>query len=133
VIELYGYVGGALLAFCALPLLVKTIRDGHARGVSLGFLLMWAVRRARPEDTADARPSRSGKTRCGHEKRGGPMSQTPLRDALIHFEKIDPKESSFVGAGKGVWHLSLAVAYILDHLRACERWRVEHGFPKVEP
>lgn len=42
-IELYGYVGGALLAFCALPLLVKTVRDGHARGVSLGFLLMWAV------------------------------------------------------------------------------------------
>lgn len=42
-IELFGYVGGALLAFCAVPLLIKTIRDGHARGVSLGFLLMWAV------------------------------------------------------------------------------------------
>lgn len=43
VIELCGYVGGALLAFCAVPLLIKTVRDGHARGVSLGFLLMWAV------------------------------------------------------------------------------------------
>jgi uncharacterized protein with PQ loop repeat len=43
VIELCGYVGAALLAFCAVPLLIKTIRDGHARGVSLGFLLMWAV------------------------------------------------------------------------------------------
>lgn len=42
-IELCGYVGGALLAFCAVPLLIKTVRDGHARGVSLGFLLMWAV------------------------------------------------------------------------------------------
>lgn len=41
-IELCGYVGGILLALCALPLLLKTIRDGHARGVSLGFLLMWA-------------------------------------------------------------------------------------------
>jgi uncharacterized protein with PQ loop repeat len=43
VIDLYGYVGGALLAFCAVPLLIKTVRDGHARGVSLGFLLMWSA------------------------------------------------------------------------------------------
>ncbi len=39
--EALGYIGAALLALCSLPLLVKTARDGHARGVSLGFLVMW--------------------------------------------------------------------------------------------
>jgi uncharacterized protein with PQ loop repeat len=43
VIELCGYVGAALLAFCAVPLLIKTVRDGHARGVSLWFMVLWVT------------------------------------------------------------------------------------------
>jgi hypothetical protein len=39
--ELAGYVGSCLLAACSLPLLVRTVQDGHARGVSLPFLLLW--------------------------------------------------------------------------------------------
>lgn len=36
-----GWLGSVLLALCGLPLLWRTVADGHARGVSLGFLLMW--------------------------------------------------------------------------------------------
>lgn len=36
-----AWLGSVLLAFCGLPLIWRTIADGHARGVSLGFLLMW--------------------------------------------------------------------------------------------
>lgn len=36
-----GWLGAFLLGFCALPLLLQTIADGHARGVSLLFLIMW--------------------------------------------------------------------------------------------
>lgn len=36
-----GFVGAALLAFCALPQLIMTIKDGHAYGMSILFLLAW--------------------------------------------------------------------------------------------
>lgn len=40
-IERVGWLGTVLLAACGVPLLVKTVVDGHARGVSLWFLVMW--------------------------------------------------------------------------------------------
>lgn len=40
-IERVGWLGATLLAACGVPLVVQTIVDGHARGVSLWFLLMW--------------------------------------------------------------------------------------------
>ena len=36
-----GYLGALLLGACAVPLFWSTLRFGHARGVSLPFLLMW--------------------------------------------------------------------------------------------
>jgi len=35
------WLGGVLLAWCGLPLLMQTISDGHADGVALDFLLVW--------------------------------------------------------------------------------------------
>ncbi len=36
-----GYVGAVSLALCALPLLLATVRDGHANGVDPVFLALW--------------------------------------------------------------------------------------------
>lgn len=36
-----GYTSTILLALCSLPLFIKTIRDGHCRGISALFLWMW--------------------------------------------------------------------------------------------
>lgn len=36
-----GWLGSILLAFCGLPQMVKTIKDGHAEGLSNEFLAMW--------------------------------------------------------------------------------------------
>jgi uncharacterized protein with PQ loop repeat len=41
VMAILGYLGALLLGACALPLLVRTLRDGHARGVSALFLVSW--------------------------------------------------------------------------------------------
>lgn len=40
-IELAGWLGSACFAVCGVPLAIKTLRDGHARGLSWGFLLLW--------------------------------------------------------------------------------------------
>jgi len=37
------WAGALLLSYCGLPLLIETIHDGHADGVSLSFLLMWYI------------------------------------------------------------------------------------------
>jgi uncharacterized protein with PQ loop repeat len=43
VIEVIGYSGALLLAVCALPQMIMSIRQGHARGISHLFLLSWYV------------------------------------------------------------------------------------------
>lgn len=35
-----GILAGCLLACCGVPQAVKTIKDGHAKGLSLNFMLM---------------------------------------------------------------------------------------------
>ncbi len=40
-VQVAGWLGGALLACCALPLVVSTVRDGHAHGVDPVFLALW--------------------------------------------------------------------------------------------
>lgn len=42
-LELIGFTGAALLAVCAIPQTIKSIVDGHARGISHLFLLSWYV------------------------------------------------------------------------------------------
>lgn len=39
--EMLGYIGAGLLAICAFPQMLKSIIDGHARGVSHLFLWFW--------------------------------------------------------------------------------------------
>ncbi len=39
--EAVGWVGGMLLAVCGIPQTIKTVKDGHARGLAWSFLLMW--------------------------------------------------------------------------------------------
>jgi uncharacterized protein with PQ loop repeat len=36
-----GYVGAVLLALSAIPQVVTTVRQGHARGLSWGLLALW--------------------------------------------------------------------------------------------
>lgn len=42
-LEIIGIIGAIGFATCAIPQAWQTIRDGHARGLSHGFLLLWAV------------------------------------------------------------------------------------------
>jgi len=37
------WLGGLLLAYCGVPLLLQTISDGHANGISLSFLIIWLI------------------------------------------------------------------------------------------
>lgn len=37
---LIGIVAGCLLAACGIPQAIKTVKDGHAEGLSLNFMLM---------------------------------------------------------------------------------------------
>ena len=39
--EMIGWIGSILLALCAVPQVVMCIKQGHAKGVSVTFLLMW--------------------------------------------------------------------------------------------
>lgn len=41
-IDLIGWVGAFLFSACGLPQAVKCAKDGHSRGLSWGFLGMWA-------------------------------------------------------------------------------------------
>ncbi len=38
-----GMVATLLLSLCGVPLLIKTVRDGHCRGLSAGFISAWAL------------------------------------------------------------------------------------------
>lgn len=42
-IELIGWVGSLLFAFCALPQTIMVWKQKHANGLSWGFLNMWAL------------------------------------------------------------------------------------------
>jgi len=39
--EIIGWMGGILFAFCGLPQAIKTYRTQHARDISWWFLWMW--------------------------------------------------------------------------------------------
>ena len=41
--ELIGWTGSVLLALCALPQAIKSVRTGSAEDLSWLFLLMWGV------------------------------------------------------------------------------------------
>lgn len=38
-----GFVGALCLGLCAVPLMWRSVRDGHARGVDPWFLGLWLV------------------------------------------------------------------------------------------
>jgi len=39
--EIIGWTGGILLAICGFPQMIKSIRDGHSRGLEWSFIMMW--------------------------------------------------------------------------------------------
>jgi hypothetical protein len=39
--EALGWAGMLMLGLCALPLLLATLRDGHANGIDPFFLALW--------------------------------------------------------------------------------------------
>jgi uncharacterized protein with PQ loop repeat len=39
--EIVGWLGAILLAVCGAPQALKSIRDGHSRGISSSFLTLW--------------------------------------------------------------------------------------------
>ena len=42
-INTIGWLGAIILAISSLPQMIKTVRDGHASGLSWIFLLLWFV------------------------------------------------------------------------------------------
>jgi uncharacterized protein with PQ loop repeat len=36
-----GWLGSIMLAFCGLPQAIKTLKDGHSKGLDAFFLLLW--------------------------------------------------------------------------------------------
>lgn len=41
--DLLGWIGSSLLAFCALPQALESWRSGHSKGVTWGLLVMWGL------------------------------------------------------------------------------------------
>lgn len=41
--ENIGYIGAILLAVCAFPQMIMSIKDGHSIGLSSSFLLSWYI------------------------------------------------------------------------------------------
>lgn len=39
--DIVGWLGSVLLAVCGAPQALKSIRDGHSRGMSSSFLMFW--------------------------------------------------------------------------------------------
>jgi len=39
--EIFGWIGATLFAICGLPQAIQSIKDGHSRGLSWGFLGCW--------------------------------------------------------------------------------------------
>ncbi len=42
-VEISGYLSSLLFAFCALPQAILCVRQGHAKGVSKSFIIMWLM------------------------------------------------------------------------------------------
>jgi len=40
-VEIIGWIGSVLFAFCGLPQAVECFKKGHSRGLNWGFLLCW--------------------------------------------------------------------------------------------
>ncbi len=38
-----AWLGAVCLSICALPLAIKSFRDGHSDGISASFLALWAL------------------------------------------------------------------------------------------
>jgi uncharacterized protein with PQ loop repeat len=43
VVQSIGWIGNLLFALCAVPQVIKTHQEGHSKGLSWGFILMWSV------------------------------------------------------------------------------------------
>ena len=41
--EIIGWIGGILLAFCGLPQAVESYKTKNSDGLTWGFLIMWGV------------------------------------------------------------------------------------------
>lgn len=41
--ETIGWVGGLLLAFCAIPQAIQSYLQKHSNGMSIPFLMMWLI------------------------------------------------------------------------------------------
>jgi uncharacterized protein with PQ loop repeat len=41
--EIIGWIGGILLAFCGLPQAIESYRTKSSAGLTWGFLIMWGV------------------------------------------------------------------------------------------
>ena len=41
--KMLGWAGAGFFAFCAVPQVIQTLREGHARNLSSLFLWMWLV------------------------------------------------------------------------------------------
>lgn len=39
--DIIGWIGALMLAVCGLPQCVKSIKDKHSDGISMGFILLW--------------------------------------------------------------------------------------------
>lgn len=42
-LEILGWIGSVLLAFCAVPQAIQSFRQKHSNGISSAFLTMWLV------------------------------------------------------------------------------------------
>jgi len=40
-LEVIGWIGAISFSLCAFPQLVKTLKDGHAKSLTWGLLLLW--------------------------------------------------------------------------------------------
>lgn len=41
--KVIGWIGGLLLAWCGAPQAIRSIKQGHSKGISRSFLFMWGV------------------------------------------------------------------------------------------
>lgn len=39
--NIFGYIGSICLAICAIPQAYLSYKQGHSKGISLGFLSLW--------------------------------------------------------------------------------------------
>lgn len=42
-LSITGWLGSVLLIICGAPQAFKSLREGHSKGVSLSFLLLWLM------------------------------------------------------------------------------------------